>query len=264
MKLIKILFCGGRLESPKGSDKAPDEVIKELKKISLNESFHKPNYELEEVKADNNNLEETHKNILNKIKEVKENFIVLGGDHSITYSCFKAFAKNNTDAGLLVFDAHPDMMQSFSQPTHENYLRTLIEEGILNKENLVLVGLRVFDEEEYKFLKSNNIKFFSMKEISFENQENICDAVMSAVKDFKSLYISIDIDVIDPAFAPGTGYAEPGGLTSRDFLYFLFRIKNLKNIKAYDLVEINPELDINSITVKLGAKIISEITKSPV
>lgn len=259
MRIIKIPFCGGRLESPKGADKAPDEVIKELKKISLNESFNKPNYEVYEIKTDNNNISETHNNIFKKINELKEQFIALGGDHSITYSCFKAFAKNNTDAGLLVFDAHPDMMQSFSQSTHENYLRTLIEEGILNKENLVLVGLRVFDEEEHKFLKYNNIKFFSMKEISFEDKENVCDAVMSAVKDFKSLYISIDIDVIDPAFAPGTGYPEPGGLSSRDFLYFLNRIKNLKNIKAYDLVEINPELDINRTTVKFGAKIISEI-----
>ncbi len=262
MKIIKIPFCGGRMESHKGADKGPDEIIEELKTISLNESFQKPEYSIEEVKCDNNNISETHQNIFKKINEEKEKFIALGGDHSITYSTFKAFAKNNPDAGLLVFDAHPDMMKPFSQPTHENYLRTLIEEGILNPQKLVLVALRVFDDEEYAFLEKNNIKFFSMKEIIFEGKENVCDASMSSVKDLKSLYISLDIDSIDPAFAPGTGYKESGGLTSREFLYFIQRLKNLKNIKAFDLVEINPEIDINNVTAKLGAKIIAELIEN--
>lgn len=259
MQIIKIPFCGGRMESAKGADKGPDKIIEELKVISLNENFQKPTYLIEDIKCDNSNISETHNNIFRKISEVKQDFIALGGDHSITYSTFKAFASVNKDFGLLVFDAHPDMMKPFSQPTHENYLRTLIEEEVLDPKNLVLVGLRVFDEEEYTFLKNNNIKFFSMKEISMEGKENVCDAVMGAVKDIKSLYISLDIDSIDPAFAPGTGYQEPGGLSSREFVYFLQRIKNLKNIKAFDLIEINPELDNNNTTAKLGAKIISEL-----
>ena len=78
-------------------------------------------------------------------------------------------------------------------------------------------------------------------------------------KNFDNLYISIDIDVIDPAFAPGTGYIEPAGLTSREFLYFLHRLKNLKNIRGYDIVEINPKKDINNLTTKLGAKILVEL-----
>jgi len=75
----------------------------------------------------------------------------------------------------------------------------------------------------------------------------------------KELYVSIDIDVIDPAFAPGTGYCEPGGLSTRDFLYLIQRINKLKNLKAIDLVEINPDKDKENMTVKLGAKILSEL-----
>jgi agmatinase len=84
---------------------------------------------------------------------------------------------------------------------------------------------------------------------------------MSAGLGFGSLYVSIDIDVLDPAFAPGTGYLEPSGLSSRELIFFLQRLSNLKNLKAVDLVEINPKLDISNLTVKTGAKIISELFK---
>ena len=82
---------------------------------------------------------------------------------------------------------------------------------------------------------------------------------MSVAKDFESLYISIDVDVLDPAFAPGTGYIEPGGLTTRELLFFLHRLKKLKNLKAYDLVEINPKKDVNDMTSKVGAKLLVEL-----
>jgi len=75
----------------------------------------------------------------------------------------------------------------------------------------------------------------------------------------KESYVSIDIDVIDPAFAPATGYCEPGGLTSRQFLYIIQRINKIKNLKAVDIVEINPDKDGGEKTVKLGAKILSEL-----
>ena len=77
----------------------------------------------------------------------------------------------------------------------------------------------------------------------------------------KELYVSVDIDVIDPAFAPSTGYPEPGGLTSRQFIYLAQRIKKIKTLKSIDLVEINETKDKenNSLTIKLGAKIVAEL-----
>ena len=84
-------------------------------------------------------------------------------------------------------------------------------------------------------------------------------AQMAAAKNFSHLYISIDIDAVDPAFAPGTGYPEPAGLTSRQLLHMLHRLKNLKNINIIDIVEVNPKKDINNMTSKLAAKILVEL-----
>ncbi|MBU2503631.1 MAG: arginase family protein, partial [Nanoarchaeota archaeon] len=75
----------------------------------------------------------------------------------------------------------------------------------------------------------------------------------------KEVYVSIDVDCMDPAFAPATGYQEPGGLTSRQFLYILQRLNRAKGLKAFDIVEINPTLSGAELTVKLGAKILSEL-----
>ena len=97
-----------------------------------------------------------------------------------------------------------------------------------------------------------------MKNISIEGIRNICDALMESAKNFDGLYVSFDIDAVDPAFAPGTGYPEPGGLTSRELFYFVHRLKNLKNLKAFDIVEVNPEKDINDITSRLAAKLCVE------
>lgn len=77
--------------------------------------------------------------------------------------------------------------------------------------------------------------------------------------DKKDLYLSLDIDVVDPAFAPGTGHKEPGGLTSRQLIYLIQRMNKVKNLRAIDLVEINPLNDKEGLTVKLGAKIVSEL-----
>ena len=90
------------------------------------------------------------------------------------------------------------------------------------------------------------------------NIEQTCDSIMEFANG-KELYVSIDIDVVDPAFAPGTGYCEAGGLTSRQILYLVSRINRIKNLRAVDIVEVNPEKDVNNQTIKLGAKILSEL-----
>ena len=90
------------------------------------------------------------------------------------------------------------------------------------------------------------------------NLQDTCDTIME-FSDGKELYVSIDIDVVDPGFAPGTGYREPGGLSSRDFIYLVQRINKIKNLKGIDIVEINPEKDRDNLTVKLGAKILGEL-----
>lgn len=258
MKLLKIPVSGDKTT---GCEKAPDKVVGNLREFYLNEEGMLPLFDIDEVSIDKNNPETTNKNIHEKIKDSinkADKIIALGGSHSITYPCFRAFSEKFDNAGLLVFDAHPDLMDSRDK-TNEDYLRVLIEDNLIKKENVVLVGIRNWHKDEYSFLKSNKMKFFTMREISHENLLEVSDAVMAAVKNFNALYISIDIDVLDPSFAPGTGYKEPGGLSTRELLFFLGRLKMLKNLKMIDLVEINPDKDINEMTSKLGAKVLVEL-----
>ncbi len=91
-----------------------------------------------------------------------------------------------------------------------------------------------------------------------ENLSDTCEIIME-FSSGKDLYVSIDIDVIDPCFAPGTGYLEPGGLSSRDFIYMVQRINKIKRLRGIDIVEINPDKDKGNKTIKLGAKILAEL-----
>ena len=260
MKIIKIPSELGGMNKSKGTSKAPDEIIKASYDFYLSEDGKHSDYDIEEIEVNPSNLEETNENIYSKIKQLNQHAILLGGDHSITYPAFRAFISNNPDTGLIIFDAHPDCENNFHPPTHEDFVKTLVEDGILNPKNIILVGIRNWHIKEYEFLIKHNIKFYTMKEIFEKGTRDICDSIMFVAKEWPSLYLSIDIDVVDPSFAPGTGYREPGGLTSRELLYFIQRLKFLKNLKIADIVEINPNIDVNALTVNLGAKILKELS----
>lgn len=252
MRIIKIPVSAGWLKKTTGVEKGPDKIVKHLEDFWFSETNVLPVYSFDEVSAP------TQKTIFDKIKAQKE-FIALGGDHSMTYPCFKAFASNHDNPGMIIFDAHPDLMETTDPVNHENYLRALIEHDVIKPENIILVGIRNSDPDEIKFLKENKIKHFSMSVIAEEGKETVCDAVMAAAKKFDALYLSIDLDAMDAAFAPGVTYPEVAGLTSRELLYFLQRIKKLKNLKSADIVELNPDKDINNITALLAAKIVVEL-----
>ncbi|HUW44094.1 MAG TPA: arginase family protein [Bacillota bacterium] len=265
MLIVKIPGING-LEKTKGCEKAGNAVLEALKEIYANEQgvpIDARLLDLEEIHLDNGNLEEANKLIYkNSLECFEENpkIIFLGGDHSISFSTGRAFLeycrKENKEPCLIVFDAHADCMTPMKEPTHEEWVRALVDFGF-PAENILLVGVRNLDPSENVFLKKSGIKVMKMNQL-LENFEDSCDIIMEFSKG-KELYLSIDIDIVDPAFAPGTGHKEPGGLTSRQFLYLIQRINKLKNLKAADIVEINPEKDRDNLTVKLGSKILSEL-----
>jgi arginase family enzyme len=270
MFIVKVPGING-LGKTHGCEKAGNEILKCLKEEIYSSETGKTvdidKLDLEEIHLDNSNLELTnkliHKNALN-IFESKEKTLFLGGDHSISYSLGKAFLdhceNNRVEPCLIIFDAHPDCMQvtkgSEKYPNHEEWLRGLIEKGFPTK-NILLVGVRNSDIKEIEFLKDKNIRIISINQL-LENLEEMCEVIME-FSDKKELYLSLDIDVVDPVFAIGTGYKEPGGLTSREFIYIIQRLNKIKNLRAVDLVEINPEKDVNNLTVKLGAKVLAEL-----
>ncbi len=253
MKIVKVASSQGSLGKNLGTEKAPDKIVEALKNIFMNEQGRTLFYEVDEVKVNPSNIEETNKRIFEK-----EGDIFIGGDHSITYSLFKKVVQKNSNAGIVMFDAHPDCENNFAPPSHEDFIQTLIEEGSLKKENVILVGIRNMDKKEQIYIKDKRITHYTMKDLR-ENMEETCDMIMERARKFDALYISIDIDVIDPSQAPGTGYIEPAGMQARDLIYFIQRLKMLKNLKRADIVEVNPQKDVNEMTVKLAAKIIAEL-----
>lgn len=267
MYIVKIPGING-LGKTQGCEKAGNEILKTFKEIHSNEKGIPINVrllDLEEIHVDNFNLEEAnhliYKNSL-KMFETQPKTIFLGGDHSISYSTTKAFFDYckvvNKESCLIVFDAHADCMEPMEEPTHEEWLRKLIEQGF-PAENILLVGVRNLWKDEIQFIKEKGVRIISMNQL-MTDLEDTCDTIMEFSNN-KELYLSVDIDVVDPAFAPATGYIEPGGLTSRQFIYLIQRMNKIKNLKAIDIVEINPEKDKekNNITVKLGAKILGEL-----
>lgn len=247
MEIYSIAFSKGSLGHNLGCEDAGKEISKLLNGHSV-----------KEVPVFQDNIERTNESIFNSLKGVKKG-IIIGGDHSISYSCFKGFAVNNPNAGLIVFDAHPDVVGNVNPPSHEDYLRTLIDSGIVDSSRIILVGVRSSSPEEGDYLTSKKITCFNMQKIMDLGINEVCDLVMEKSLQWGGIYLSVDIDVCDPSCAPGTGYIEPGGLSSRELLYFISRLKKMRNLGIIDIVEINPKKDINKMTVVLGVKIIGEV-----
>jgi len=244
MKIVKVPLSERSLGKNLGCSKGPDAIVDCLANNIWSKEDGMPIvFEINEVSE---NLEEA------------EGDIFIGGDHSITNPLFKGFAKKYSNPGLIVFDAHPDVYENEKELSHQDWVKFLIDEGVLKPENIVIIGIRAADPSEMAWLKEKGVKYYTAGSV-YGKVEDVCKEVLEFAKKLDGLYLSIDIDVLDPAFAPGTGYKEPGGLSTRDLLYFVEKIKGLSNLKRMDLVEVSPELDVDGMTVKTAAKIIGEL-----
>ncbi len=190
-------------------------------------------------------------NITTELRKQNKQMIILGGEHLITLGSFSCFPKNT---GYVVFDAHYDLRDQYAdiKLSHAAYLRRLVEKR--GSENIVHVGARAFVKEELAFLTDNKIRTVSDKEIRDGNGAKLLKDITST---FDSIYLSIDLDVLDPAFAPGVGNPEAVGISSRE-LYDLVTALQSKKIEAADIVELNPTYD-NGATASMAAKMISTI-----
>jgi len=175
--------------------------------------------------------------------------IILGGEHLITLGTYMSFPK---DTGYLVFDAHYDLRDEYAdiKLSHASYLRRIVEKR--GAENIVHIGARAFVKEELAFLTENKIKTISDKDIREGNGPRL---IKDAISTFDKIYTSFDLDVLDPAFAPGVGNPESVGITSRELFDMIHSLGD-KQITGVDIVELNPTHD-NGATASLAAKIMS-------
>jgi agmatinase len=202
--------------------------------------------------------------IFNQKKDVIP--IMIGGDHFCSFPVVKTISKEfiaDDNIGVLIFDAHLDLYDEWDKGvySHATVSHRIYDLEQFNKNNLLIVGTRDIDIPEMKIANEEGITHFDAFLFSDLGIKNLSKDIVAFFHNsrIKSLYVSIDIDVLDPSIAPGTGYAIPGGLSYRE-LWQLLRLlaKNFKIIGC-DLVEVSPNLDApNKMTSNLAAKLLIE------
>jgi agmatinase len=191
------------------------------------------------------------KKITTELVSKQRQLLILGGEHSITYATYASFPK---ETGYVVFDAHYDLRDEFAdiKLSHASYLRRIVEER--GSENILHVGARAFVKEELEFLTENKIKTITDKQIRDGKGPGL---LKDHVSTFDTIYSSFDLDVLDPAYAPGVGNPEAVGVTSRELFDMIHTLQETK-VTGVDIVELNPYHD-NGSTASLAAKIISTL-----
>jgi len=186
--------------------------------------------------------------------------IVLGGDHSISIPVFQAQCERYQGGrlGVLWVDAHPDLCDVFtgSKFSHACVLRRALEFGIEPQE-VCLVGVRSWEEQEIDLIENGGLNVYSAAEVAERGMKSVASRVYNKLSDCDAVHISLDIDCLDPAFAPGTGIPDSGGLTSREVITLIKSLRGLPLV-GLDIVEVSPPIDPSEATVFAALKIIME------
>ncbi len=220
----------------KGTLNAPEEILDNLK--------FKEKVLVDEIFPDEFDLKQTQEEIMNNTRELSAYggpLVSVGGDHSVTYPAAKVLKQKHQEMELLWLDAHLDVKEKVEDHvSHDVVVRQLVEENIFEPEEVHFVGITRIDEDEKKYIADKNFNFYRP------------DEVKEFLEDFKGpAYLSIDVDVLAPKYAEGTGYPD-GAL---DLEAVLEIINSVKPIHA-DLVEVAPPFDEGK-TVESARRVLS-------
>jgi arginase len=173
--------------------------------------------------------------------------VLLGGDHSITYPILKAFARQYERLTIVHFDAHPDLYDEFegSRVSHACPFARIMEERLAAR--LIQIGIRTLNRHQREQAEKFGVEMVQMAGLPAYERLKIDGPV----------YISFDMDVLDPAFAPGVSHREPGGMSVREAIAHLHAVEG--EIVGADVVEYNPAQDVSGITATVAAKVLKEI-----
>jgi agmatinase len=208
-------------------------------------------------------IEDTYGRITKQLGDVlrsKARTLCVGGDHSILLPILRAIHKQFGPVGFIQLDAHGDTWSGYfgSPHSHGTPVKYAVEEGLIAEGCALQVGLRgqVYSEKDFDFARKHNIQIVTSEEF----HSNGTRLVQRHLKKFRNrpVYITLDIDVVDPAFAPGTGTPQVGGLSSAQVID-LVRSLNGLNIMGCDLVEVSPPYDNGEITSLLAANLLFEL-----
>jgi agmatinase len=186
--------------------------------------------------------------------------VSIGGDHSIALPILRAVAKRHGPVAVVHFDSHPDTWDQYfgSRYFHGTMFRRAVEEGLIDPRRTLQIGIRgpLYGDDDFEFQAQHGMTVVRVEEI---HERGIAGATehYAKLRDAK-VYVSFDIDAVDPAFAPGTGTPEVGGLTSYDALALVRALRGL-DLVGFDLVEVAPAYDgPGQITSLLAANLLFE------
>ncbi len=184
---------------------------------------------------------------ITKIVDAGKRPASLGGDHSITYPILRAVGKRIPGITLVHFDAHPDLYADYeSHPhSHASPFARIMEAQLVQR--LVQIGVRTLNAHQHEQAEKYGVEIFEMDNLPDPAKLNLTGP----------LYVSFDMDALDPAFAPGISHWEPGGLTTREAIRYLHALPG--PIIGADLVEFNPARDATGLTATVAAKILKEL-----
>ena len=186
--------------------------------------------------------------------------VCVGGDHSISLPLLRAVGRKHGPVSLIQFDAHNDLWDEYfgSKYSHGTPFRRAFEEGLLKDGSVLQVGLRgqVYGEEDFDFAREHKVKMVTAEELHHQGMA----VVQKLLRAFRgqAVYVTLDIDVVDPAYAPGTGTPQVGGLTSIEILELVRALRGMQ-IVGCDLVEVSPPYDTGEITSLLAANLLFEL-----
>lgn len=186
-----------------------------------------------------------------------ENWFLLGGDHSISYSSIKAYAEQYPSFAVIQFDAHHDLRNTEDGgPTNGTPFRRLLEDGILKGENLIQIGIRDFTNAKAydDYAKEQGVTVHTMGDV---NKQSVTSILQRELRHLEGkvdyIYISLDMDVLDQAFAPGCPAIGPGGMDSQSLLDGINLLAEHGKVNALDIVEIDPTIDFRNMTSRVAA-----------
>ena len=213
-------------------------------------------------------IEKSQDSITGKIQEVLRSGAIpvsIGGDHSITYPIVRAYQEQGRKMGIVQVDAHLDLRPGYSEGRMSNGtpMRSIIEEGLVQPGNIVQIGARDFvNKTDWDYAKKVGVHTYTMTMV----EENGLSSVLQEAKEHAwdgvdDVYVTFDIDAMDPASAPGTGSPTFGGFSSAQALRVVGELAS-EGLSGFDLVEVLPAYDLHDITSTLAARLIVEVFAS--
>jgi agmatinase len=190
--------------------------------------------------------------------------VILGGDHSIAYPDISAVMSHHEAGSVAVvqFDTHTDTAtENWGVPwSHGTPFRNLVDDGVLPGERLVQVGLRGYWPfvEEFDWARGAGVRWHRMAEVTDRGIGPVIEDVLDETAGAEHLFLSVDIDVLDPAYAPGTGTPEPGGMTTRELLGAVGRLARERSVAGIEVVEVSPPYDQSGITAMAAHRVVLE------